>query len=753
MTWRASLFVKYFALIVGLVSVGLVASGAINLYFSYQETRAALVSLQREKAVTAAVRIEQFVRDLESQLGWTTLQMAAPGQSLLEIRRLDFQKLQRQLPAVTDVSHIDETGREQLRVSRLAMDVVGSQVDYSTDPRFTEARKGKTWFGPVTFRKETEPYMMVAIPESRERKGVTVVEVNLKFIWDVVSRIHVGERGYAYVVDGKGFLVAHPDISLVLRKADLSALAQVKAALAARTDADFREVKDARNAQGEPVLSAFANIQALGWRVLIDEPESAVFAPLFASMLRTAGLLLSGVVVSILASLFLARRMVEPVRFNTMAAQLRESYAGLERKVDERTAELRETLDQQTATAEVLRVISGSPTDAAPVFEAIVKAAKQLGGVRDASLMRFDGEQLCVVAAISDAPVFQERLPRGTPFAPDESTLSGRVILARGVVEIEDIAADGQYAQRNDSVQQGSRMGVGVPLLREGLPVGVLSVFWRQPGYVPPKFIRVLQTFADQAVIAIENVRLFNEIQDKSRQLEIANKHKSDFLANMSHELRTPLNAIIGFSEVLGERMFGELNAKQAEYTDDIHSSGKHLLALINDILDLSKIEAGRMELDLVEFDVPAALQNALTLIKERAQRNGIALGLQLDPAVGHFTADERKFKQIMLNLLSNAVKFTRPGGRIDISTRKAGEAIEVAVADTGVGIAPADQAAVFEEFRQVGRDYTSKAEGTGLGLALTKRFVELHGGTLALQSELGRGSTFTFTLPKHHGQ
>ena len=159
------------------------------------------------------------------------------------------------------------------------------------------------------------------------------------------------------------------------------------------------------------------------------------------------------------------------------------------------------------------------------------------------------------------------------------------------------------------------------------------------------------------------------------------------------------------------------------------------------------------MELDLVEFDVPAALQNALTLIKERAQRNGIALGLQLDPAVGHFTADERKFKQIMLNLLSNAVKFTRPGGRIDISTRKAGEAIEVAVADTGVGIAPADQAAVFEEFRQVGRDYTSKAEGTGLGLALTKRFVELHGGTLALQSELGRGSTFTFTLPKHHGQ
>jgi signal transduction histidine kinase len=221
----------------------------------------------------------------------------------------------------------------------------------------------------------------------------------------------------------------------------------------------------------------------------------------------------------------------------------------------------------------------------------------------------------------------------------------------------------------------------------------------------------------------------------------------------MSHELRTPLNAIIGFSEVLGERYFGELTEKQDEYVKDIHGSGKHLLSLINDILDLSKIEAGRMELELSDFDLPAVLDNALTLVKERAQRHGIALGKRVDPALGTVRADERKVKQIMLNLLSNAVKFTPEGGRVSVAAKPNGTAIEISVSDTGIGIAPEDQQAVFEEFKQVGRDYTRKAEGTGLGLALTRRFVELHGGTIGLTSAPGKGSTFTFTLPLHHGQ
>jgi signal transduction histidine kinase len=243
--------------------------------------------------------------------------------------------------------------------------------------------------------------------------------------------------------------------------------------------------------------------------------------------------------------------------------------------------------------------------------------------------------------------------------------------------------------------------------------------------------------------------RMNDELGGLYRELESASRHKSQFLASMSHELRTPLNAIIGFSEVLHERMFGELNAKQAEYVDDILSSGRHLLSLINDILDLSKVEAGRMELDLTRFDLPSALGNVLTLINERAVRGQVTVELNVDEQLGTFVGDERKVRQIMLNLLSNAVKFTPAGGRVEVTAVGLNGMVEITVSDTGVGIAPEDQATVFEEFRQVGSDYARKREGTGLGLALVKRFVELHGGTIWVKSQVGQGSAFTFTLPE----
>jgi signal transduction histidine kinase len=241
---------------------------------------------------------------------------------------------------------------------------------------------------------------------------------------------------------------------------------------------------------------------------------------------------------------------------------------------------------------------------------------------------------------------------------------------------------------------------------------------------------------------------LFREIEDKGRQIEAANRHKSEFLANVSHELRTPLNAIIGFSEVLLEKLFGELNAKQAEYIDDILSSGRHLLSLINDILDLSKIEAGRMELEVTKFDMPSAIENALLLVRERAVRRGIKLQRDLDRRLGDFTGDERKVKQILVNLLSNAVKFTPEGGQVSVSANVGESALIVSVTDTGIGIAKEDQDAIFEEFRQAGADYAQKHEGTGLGLTLTRKFVEMHGGKIWVESEPGQGSTFTFTLP-----
>jgi signal transduction histidine kinase len=298
-----------------------------------------------------------------------------------------------------------------------------------------------------------------------------------------------------------------------------------------------------------------------------------------------------------------------------------------------------------------------------------------------------------------------------------------------------------------------------VPLLRHDEAIGGLGVTRREPGGFTNEEIALLETFADQTVIAIENVRMFTELKErnqeveqKSRELASASQHKSEFLANMSHELRTPLNAIIGFSEVLSERMFGELNEKQEEYLKDIYASGTHLLSLINDILDLSKIEAGRMELELTDFHLPTAIDNALILVRERAGRRGIALEHSVDERLGEIRGDERKIKQVLLNLLSNALKFTPEGGRVDVRAAMVDGMAEISVTDTGVGIAPEDQEAVFEEFRQVGTA-DKKAEGTGLGLTLCRKFVELHGGRIWVKSQVGAGSTFTFTIPVRRGE
>ena len=424
-------------------------------------------------------------------------------------------------------------------------------------------------------------------------------------------------------------------------------------------------------------------------------------------------------------------------------------------------AQVSEALEQQTATAEVLRVISGSPTDLQPVFDSMLQSAVRLLSGFGGAILLYDGSALHLGAVTGGRPQSgaEDWFRSIYPLPLDPETPIGIAILERRMIQLPDTEESPSQITREVARGFQFRALVTVPMLREGSAIGTISITRAAPGEFSERQVEVLQTFADQAVIAIENVRLFKELEasnreiaDKSRQLEVASQHKSEFLANMSHELRTPLNAIIGFSEVLSERMFGELNEKQEEYLKDINASGTHLLSLINDILDLSKIEAGRMELELSDFDLPTALDSALTLVRERAARRGITLEQSVDERLGQMRADERKVRQVVLNLLSNAIKFTPEGGRIDVRAVPVDESVEVSVSDTGVGIAPEDQEKVFEEFRQVGTA-EKKAEGTGLGLTLCRKFIELQGGRVWVKSQVGVGSTFTFTIPVHQDE
>jgi signal transduction histidine kinase len=416
--------------------------------------------------------------------------------------------------------------------------------------------------------------------------------------------------------------------------------------------------------------------------------------------------------------------------------------------------ETKEALDQQRASAEVLTAISSSIADTGPVFEKILESCQRVFAGRNVGINVVGDDGKVHLGAYRGHGHAQLQAHMPVPLSMESG--SGAAIVSRQVLHFPDCNAPDvpPYARRGAHVV-GNRSMLFAPMLWEGKSVGAIYVGRPVTGPFSEKEIALLKTFADQAVIAIQNAKLFREIQEKSvelevanRQLEVANKRKSEFLANMSHELRTPLNAIIGFSEALMDRMFGDLNEKQLEYQKDIHESGKHLLSLINDILDLSKIEAGHMELELSSFHLPTAISNAVTLIRERALCHGIALGVEIDERLGDFQADERKVKQVLLNLLSNAVKFTPDGGRVDVSARLDTDKVEIAVKDTGVGISPEDQASLFEEFKQFGSDRSRKAEGTGLGLALTKRLVELHGGQILVDSALGKGSTFRVLLP-----
>ena len=599
---------RYFWFLAGFVTVLLLMISAPEVYYAFGENKAHIADLQLAEARLVANQISNFLDRQEQQLLEVDALPWESGALTERDRVYEYERLMKLLPAITEIEHIDAAGRRATRVSRTDANEIGVAPTPGLGAAIAEAARIGKWYGATYLREGNLPYVSMAIAAPGRQNGVSIAQINLKFITDVVAQIKVGADGKAYIVDSANQLVAHPNLSLVLRRPDLSrqlpmdALQRAKQAGAGGLHGlAHLTLFESQGLEGGRVLSSAVYIEPIGWWVVVEQPYVEAFKPVLATLLRTAGFLVLGLLLAFAASYLLARKLVAPI----------------------------------------LRVQQG---------------AARLGA----------------------------------------GDLTTRIDVRSGD-ELEALA--GEFNKMADQLREYT-------------------------------------------------TGLEQKVAEQTAELRAANRHKSEFLANMSHELRTPLNAVIGFSDALKEQYFGPLNEKQAEYVGDINSSGQHLLSLINDILDLSKIEAGKMELETARFNVAAAIDNAIILIRERALRQNLSLSANVDPEVGEIEADERKVKQILINLLSNAVKFSYPGGLVRVSARRVTNTLEISVSDTGMGIAPEDQARIFEEFRQLHNSGSAKHEGTGLGLSLTRRLVELHGGRIWVSSEPGKGATFTFALP-----
>jgi signal transduction histidine kinase len=778
---RGRLVRDYFLISVVLIGGGLITSGLIEIYFRYQESREELARLQKEIATGAAFKIEHFVQEIHNVLKGATKSRDIAPKGLTVDFRFELEKLLLIAPAVTEAIALNENGVIQVQASRLRTVLPDAKKDLSTAAPFKQAQRGKSYFGPVYFVRGSEPYMTIAVPIERfagDVIGVLQAEVNLKYIGDVVSSITIGKAGYAYAVSRSGELIAHPDISLVLQRRNVRQLAVVKAAFEGPEAAAAHAVI-APNIHGKEVLSSFALIRDFDWAVIVDRPVEEAYEALYASMLRTAALALIGLGMALFASYFLARRVIQPVRilregverigtgdlgyrlnlktgdeievladeFNKMTSQLQESYANLEHKVEDRTRELTESLDQQTATSEVLKVISRSAFDLQPVLETLIENATKLCGADKGYIHRLHGDVYTIAVSYGASDEFKTFMKEHPIHASGRETLVGRVVLERRPVHIPDVLADPDYKWSEAQKAGGYRTLLGVPMLREGMPIGVIVIWRERVEAFTDKQIALVTTFADQAVIAIENVRLFQEIQDKNEQLEAANKHKSQFLANVSHELRTPLNSIIGFTRLVLRKTEGQIEKLQKDNLQKVLISSEHLLNLINGLLDLAKIEAGRMEAYVESFKLDEVMRMTIATVEPLLKDGRVKLVTEIAPDIPPLKTDRDKLKQSVLNLLSNAVKFTEKG-EIKVAAWRDNGSLKLTVSDTGIGMKKEALDLIFEEFRQADMSSTRRYGGTGLGLAIVRRFINLLGGEIVVESEEGKGSKFTITMP-----
>jgi signal transduction histidine kinase len=452
--------------------------------------------------------------------------------------------------------------------------------------------------------------------------------------------------------------------------------------------------------------------------------------------------------------LVLMRRTVQP--FTERQIELLQTFADqaviaienvrLFEAEQQRSRELTESLQQQTATADVLKIISRSAFDLRAVLQTLVESAARFCAANQATIIREKDGSFYAAESYGYSREFMDYI-KTIPIKAERGSASGRALVEGRVVHIADVKADPEYTLVEAQRLGEYRTALCVPMLREGVPVGLLILTRSEVQPFTDKQIELVTTFADQAAIAIENVRLFDEIQDKSRQLEEASQHKSQFLANMSHELRTPLNAILGYAELLADGAYGEPSEKMLGILKRLEANGKHLLGLINDVLDLSKIEAGQLVLELSDYCVQDIAQTIRSTLEPLASDKKLAFKVEMAAELPPGRGDGRRLTQVLINLVGNAIKFT-DAGEVAIKAEANNGSFRVSVRDTGPGISADDQTRLFQEFQQADNAITRKKGGTGLGLAISKRIIEMHGGRIWVESQPGQGSTFTFTLP-----
>ena len=761
---RSRLFFKYTLLFVTVVVLALVANGGFEVLFSYQEHKSSLISIQQQQAVAAADKIEEFITQIESQVGWTTQLPWTDG--TLDQRRFDALRLLRQVPAITELAQIDAASHEQLKVSRLTMDVVGSGIDYSHKPEFTQAVAHEVYYGPVYFNRESEPYMTLSLVGTRRDTGVSIAQVNLKLIWDVVSKIKVGAHGRAYVVDSTGRLIAHPDINLVLRNTDMSRLAQVRGA---RAGSATEAVQEADDIGGHKVLTAYAPVNPPGWFVFVETPIEEAYAPLYQSLKRMGYVLLGALALAFIAGMFLAGRMAVPIQalragaarigsgdlgqritiksgdevealanqFNDMAGKLQESYADLEKKVEQRTHELSESLEQQTAISGILRVISNSPDDVQPVLNSVAEHAARICEAQYTEIFIVDGDALRIVAGFGEVG-----RPVDEPFPLDRSTIAGRTVVDMEPIHVPDVqhAGNGFALGRAYGQKFGHRTILGVALIREGRALGAITIRRTEVRPFEQKHIALLSTFADQAAIAIENARLLRELNREREAL--AKQHQADaryiswlrqLAGFLRHEVRQPVAQINSSVELIHLTSHDD---QLKPYIASASQGVRHVWNLIERASRATDAEAFVRQGQAQPIDLPRLLGELIG--SYRQTHSGIDFRLQLpDKEPLYVSADPTLLKEAVSNLLANAASFADEESIIQVVLERDGVHAVIKVRNKGP-IIQYDTEMLFGPFASTRSGPSS--EHQGLGLYLVRLVAEHHGGK-AIISNLDDGS------------